>query len=439
MGGSFMQTILIPIQGELPRLLDAPPNDTAWVITATLLSASVCTPIAGKLGDMFGKRRIAILLTILLIIGSLLCLFSNGLPMLIVGRLFQGAGAGVIPLGISLLRDVLDGRRLPSAIALVSGTLGIGGAIGLPLSAFVTENFDWHVLFILSAGISTLSLLFLMLIVPKTSGRGSGGRVDFLGAIGLAIGLVGVLLAISQGNRWGWTSTATLTSIAVGVVAFAIWGWYELRVGNPLVDLRVSVRPAVLLTNLASVAMGFALFSSSVSFPQLLGLPVDRGGLGIDLLRASLMLMPSGIAMLIMSPVAGRIARRVGSRALLIAGACVLALAYALCIALPLNMWLIATINCIIGIGIGLGYAAMPSLIMAVVPRHETAAANGLNALMRSLGTTSAAAVVGAILASTAAADQSGSFTMVFVLGLIAAILCASIAFFIPAPAEARA
>lgn len=435
MGGSFMQTIMIPIQGELPRLLDAPANDTAWVITATLLAGSVCTPIAGKLGDMFGKRKMALIMLALIIVGCLTCLFSSSLPMLILGRTLQGAGMGVIPLGISMLRDVLDARKLGTSIALVSATLGVGGAIGLPLSAYVTQHFDWHMLFVMAAVISTVSLLLMATIVPATKTR-AGGRFDLPGAIGLAIGLVGILVAVSQGNRWGWTSTATLTSAAVGIVAFIIWGWHEMRVINPLVDLRVSVRPAVLMTNLASVAMGFALFSSSIAFPQLLGLPVEAGGLGIELLQASIVLMPSGLAMLAMSPIAGRLSRVVGSRVLLIVGAGIIAFAYLLCVVLELNYWLIPIINGIIGIGIGLGYAAMPALIMSAVPRNETGAANGLNALMRSLGTTGASAIVGAILASSTG-HATASFSLVFMLGFIAAALCAIIGCFIPKSAHA--
>lgn len=431
MGGSFMQTILIPIQGELPQLLDAPANDTAWVITTTLLAGAISTPIAGKLGDMFGKRKIALILMALIVLGCVICALSSGLPTLIVGRALQGAGMSVVPLGISMLRDVLEPRKLGTAIALVSATLGVGGAIGLPLSAIVIQNFDWHMLFVMAATISSISFVLMATIVPNTPTR-AGGRFDLLGAIGLAIGLIGVLLAISQGNRWGWSSVPTLVSIGVGAVAFAIWAWHEMRVENPLVDLRVSAKPAVLLTNLASVAMGFALFSSSIAFPQLLGLPISAGGLGIDLLIASVVLMPSGLAMLAMSPVAGRLSRRVGPRVLLIAGACVIAFAYLLCVVLHLNFWLIALINTIIGIGIGLGYAAMPALIMSAVPRHETGAANGLNALMRSFGTTCAAAVVGAILAGSSASDPAGAFATVFVLGLLAAALCAAIGFFIP-------
>lgn len=431
MGSSFMQTILIPIQGALPRLLNADPADTAWVITATLLSASVATPISGKLGDMFGKRRIALILLAILMLGSLTCAMSSGLETMILGRALQGLGMGVIPLGISMLRDVLDPNRLGTSIALVSATLGVGGALGLPISALVTQNLDWHMLFVFATALAAVSFMLIYAIVPGTETR-AGGRVDFVGAIGLAISLVGLLVAISRGNSWGWLSSPTLVSFGIGLAALAGFIWYELRIPNPLLDLRVSVRPAVLRTNIASVAMGFALFSSSIAFPQLLQLPTDMGGVGLDLLTASLLLMPSGLAMLAMSPIAGRITRRVGPRPLLVAGALVLALAYGACLVLPLHGGSIGSVNLVIGLGIGLGYAAMPALIMRAVPRNETAAANGLNTLMRSFGTTVASAVVGAILAGSAGQNQASAFTLIFLLGLGASVLCAGLALLIP-------
>jgi MFS family permease len=431
MGASFMQTILIPIQGQLPDLLGAPAADTAWVITVTLLAAAVATPIAGKLGDMYGKRKIAVVLMSLLVVGSFVCAVSDGLTAMIVGRALQGTGMGVIPLGISLLRDVVDSKRRGTSIALVSATLGVGGAIGLPISAIVTENFDWHMLFVFATVVAVIALVLIVAVVPSAGVR-TGGKVDVVGALGLAVGLVGVLLAVSQGNTWGWTSAATLTSAGVGLVALALWTWYELRVTNPLVDLRVSVRPSVLATNLASVAMGFAMFSSSIAFPQLLELPTEVGGLGKSLLSASLVLMPSGLAMLAMSPVAGRIERSHGPRPLLIAGASIIAVAYLFCVLVPLEAWHIAVVNTVIGIGIGLGYASMPALIMGAVPRSETGAANGLNTLMRAIGTTGASAIVGAILAGTAGSDVTSSFTTVFVMGLCAAVVCAVLGFLIP-------
>ncbi len=433
MGASFMQTILIPIQSELPRLLDAEPAETAWVITVTLLASAVAVPIAGRLGDMFGKRTIALVLMGILVLGSVVCALAPGLVLMIVGRALQGMGMGVIPLGISLLRDVVAERKLGTSIALVSATLGVGGALGLPISALVVQNADWHMLFVFAAAIALIAFVLLFTVLPKADG-GTGGQVDVIGAIGLAVGLVGVLLAVSQGNTWGWASAPTIISLTVGVVVLLAWGFYELRIKNPLVDLRVTARPAVMTTNLASIAMGFALFSSSIAFPQLLEAPVAAGGIGLDLLPASLLLMPSGLAMLAMSPIAGRIERAVGPKPLLIAGASVLAVAYLTCVFVPLQAWTIAVVNTVIGVGIGLGYAAMPALIMGAVPRHETGAANGVNTLMRAFGTTVASAVVGAIIAAATGGNITASFHLVFVLGFAAAAVCAIIGALIPRP-----
>ncbi|GAA2974365.1 MFS family permease [Microbacterium terrae] len=431
MGASFMQTILIPIQGRLPELLDAPAADTAWVITATLLASAIAVPIAGKLGDMFGKRRIALVLLAILTVGSIVCALSPDLIWMIVGRALQGMGMGVIPLGIALLRDVVDASRLGTSIALVSATLGVGGALGLPISALVTDRFDWHVLFVFAAVIASISLILVVVAVP-VAGTPVGGRVDLIGAFGLSVGLVGLLLAVSQGNTWGWLSTPTLLSAGIGLLALMLLVWYELSTANPLIDVRVSLRPAVLTTNISSVAMGFALFSSSIAFPQLLQVPESAGGLGMELLPASLLLVPSGLAMLAMSPIAGRIQRIAGPKPLLVAGALVLVVAYAVSAFVPLHAWTIAVINAVIGAGVGLGYAAMPALIMGAVPVSETGAANGLNTLMRSFGTTVAAAVVGAILAGASGSDVAGSFQVVFILGLVAAAVSAGVALLIP-------
>jgi MFS family permease len=441
MCAAFTQTILIPIQGELPQLLNASSSDTAWVITITLLVAAICTPISGKFGDMYGKRRVALILLGVLLLGSVVAALSPTVAPLIVGRGLQGMGMGVIPLGIAILRDTIPADRLGSAIALVSATLGVGGALGLPISAFVTEHFDWHVLFWVAGGLGATAFALMATFVPESSLR-VGGRVDVIGIVGLAVGLSGVLLAISRGNDWGWTSSRTLGFLVGGVLVLLVWGWLELRSREPLVDLRVSAGAPVLLTNLASIAMGFALFSSQIAFPQLLELPTAAGGLGLPLLQASLFLMPAGLAMLVMSPLAGRLSRRSGPKPLLIAGAAIMGTGYVVALLSELHTWHILIINILIGIGIGLGYAAMPTLIMRAVPASETGAANGLNTLMRSLGTATAAAVIAAVLArftvdvGGASVPSAEGFQVAFMFGLGAAALCTVIAVFIPRPAD---
>ncbi|MCP2266598.1 Major Facilitator Superfamily protein [Promicromonospora thailandica] len=439
MGASFMQTILLPIQSELPVLLGTSRDVTAWVITVTLLVAAICTPISGRLGDMYGKKTVALALLGLLALGSVVAALSPSVVLLIVGRGLQGMGMGVVPLGISILRDVLHRDRLGSGIALVSATLGVGGALGLPISAFVTERYDWHVVFWVAAGIGLLALALVAWVVPVSTLR-TGGRLDVVGVTGLAVGLTGVLLAVSRGNDWGWGSPRTLGLLLGGAAVLLVWGWYELRVPEPLVDLRVTARGTVLFTNLASIAMGFALFASNVVFPQLLELPTAAGGLGLSLMQASLVLMPSGLVMLAMSPVAGRLEHRIGPKPLLAAGAAVIAVSYVIAVVVDLDVWSVLVVNVVVGVGIGLGFAAMPALIMRVVPAHETGAANGLNTLMRSLGTTSAAAVVGGVLAAGGAeldgvpVPSDDAFRTALLLGLLASVVCTVLALLIPRP-----
>jgi MFS family permease len=436
---SFMFTLMVPIQSKLPELLNASREDTAWVVTSTLLAAAVITPISGRLGDMYGKRRIVLILVAVMVAGSVIAALSPGIVGIIVGRTLQGAIVGVVPLGISIMRDVLHEDRVDSAIAFMSATLGVGGALGLPISALVTERSDWHVLFWLAAGLGVVVFALVIWIVPVSVLR-TAGRFDFIGAAGLAVGLIGILLAISRGNEWGWGTPAILALGLGGLGVLVLWGWFELRIDAPLLDLRVAARPAVLLTNIASVAMGFSLFASNVVYPQLLELRVATGaGFGLSLLAASLIVMPSGLVMMVLSPIAGRIASRTGPKLLLLLGAISLIAAYGFTLLFSSEVWHILVANILIGAGIGFGYASMPMLIMRSVPQSETGASNGLNALFRSLGTSTAAAVIGAVLASFSV-DFDGipvptttGFTLSLILGGAAALIALVVALFIPA------
>ncbi len=437
LASSFMFTLVVPIQSKLPELLDASRDDTAWVVTSTLLAAAVMTPIAGRLGDMYGKRRIVLVLLGLLVAGSVIAAVSTGIIGVIIGRTLQGAVTGVIPLGISILRDVLHEDRVDAAIALISATLGVGGALGLPISALITERSDWHVLFWVAAGLGVIVFALVAWIVPVSALR-TGGRFDFVGTAGLAVGLLGVLLAVSRGNEWGWTSPAVLACGLGGLAVLLVWGWYELRIAEPLLDLRVAARRPVLLTNLASVAFGFALFASNVVYPQMLELPAAAGGFGLSLVAASLVVMPAGLVMMVLSPFSGRLARTVGPKLLLVLGALALVATYGFTLVASDHVWQILAANIGIGFGIGFGYAAMPMLIMRSVPQSETGASNGLNALFRSLGTSTAAAVIGAVLA-TFATDLDGvvvptpdAFHVSFLLGGAAAVVALVVALFIP-------
>ncbi|MFI6370113.1 MFS transporter [Streptomyces sp. NPDC050546] len=435
---SLMQTLVIPIVPELPGYLHASPSNAAWAITATLLAAAVATPVVGRLGDMFGKRRMLLVSIVLLVSGSVVCALSDSLVPMIVGRTLQGLAAAVVPLGISIMRDVLPAERLAGSTALMSASLGVGGALGLPAAAFIADRYDWHTLFWISAALGVVALALLVLIVPESKVR-TGGSFDLPGSLGLSAALVSLLLAVSKGGDWGWTSGTTLGLFATAVVVFLLWGRYELRTAQPLVDLRTTARRQVLFTNLASVALGFSMFAMSLVLPQVLQLPEQTGyGLGKSMLAVGLILAPQGLVMMAMSAVSAALTKAKGPKVTLMIGAVVVAAGYGLSIGLMSEVWHIVLVACVIGGGVGFAYGAMPALIMGAVPASETAAANSLNTLMRSMGTSFASALAGVILAQLTTGfgghtlPSENGFRTVMALGAGAALLAFFLASFLP-------
>ncbi|MCL8010966.1 MFS transporter [Streptomyces sp. AS02] len=435
---SLMQTLVIPIVPELPKLLDASASDTAWAVTATLLAAAVATPVVGRLGDMYGKRRMLLASIALLVSGSVVCALADSLVPMIVGRTLQGLAAAVVPLGISILRDELPADRLAGSTALMSASLGVGGALGLPAAAFIADNWDWHLLFWTSAALGVLSFLLVLAVVPESKAR-TGGRFDLLGSLGLSAGLVTLLLAVSKGADWGWTSATTLGLGGAAVVILLAWGRWELKARQPLVDLRTTARPQVLFTNLASVALGFSMFAMSLVLPQLLQLPAQTGyGLGRSMLTVGLVLAPQGLVMMAMSAVSATVTKARGPKVTLMIGSLIVAAGYGLNIVLMSEVWHLILVSCVIGAGVGFTYGALPALIMGAVPESETAAANSLNTLMRSLGTSFASAIAGVVLAQMTtdfggyALPSENGFKVVMAIGAGAALLAFTVATFIP-------
>ena len=433
-----MFTLVVPLQGELPELLDASREDTTWVVTVTLLVAAVATPISGRLGDMYGKRRVVFVLLIALIVGSLVAALSSSIVGVIIGRGLQGMTTGVIPLGIAIMRDVLPPARLGTAVALMSATMGVGGAVGMPLAAFIAETSDWHALFWMSAGLGMICIVAVVFAVPEDT-MISGGRLDVLGAIGLAVALTGLLLFVSRGAEWGWGSPLALGSVSVGVIVLLVWGAYQLRAKDPLVDLRVAARPTVLLTNLAAIGMGFSLFGSNVTFPQLLEMPPETGaGFGLTMIEAAICIMPSGLIMMVLSPLSGKLERVFGPRPLFTIGTSSIVVAYVFVLLWSSEVWHIVVANAIIGVGIAFSFAAMPMIIMGAVPAHETGVSNGLNALFRSVGTSGASAVMGGVLAAMSSeyagrvVPTADAYAVCFWIAIAAAAVATVLTLFIP-------
>ncbi|MFI6861160.1 MFS transporter [Streptomyces sp. NPDC050421] len=437
---AVMQTLVTPLIAELPKLLDTSSSNAAWVITVTLLVSAVCVPVSGRLGDLLGKRRMLLVCSVPLFAGSVVCALSSTVVPMIVGRGLQGMGMGMVPLGIALLRDVVPREKLSSSIALVSASLGIGGALGLPIASAVAQYANWRVLFWGSAVLALTISALIWFLIPDVPAAAKGQRFDMPGALGLAVGLVCLLLAVSKGAEWGWASATTIGLFAASVVVLIGWGFWELRTKDPLVDLRTTARPRVLITNLASLFVGFGMYAGMLIAPQLLQFPEATGyGLGQSMLQAGLWMAPGGIMMMIVSPFGGKLTDARGPKFTLISGVLVIAAAYGIGILLMGSAWGLMLFLMVSSSGVGLAYGAMPALIMSAVPASETAAANGFNTLMRALGTSIGAAVIGAVLAQMTTETAGYSFTSEagFRTGLMfgcgVALIALVIATFIPA------
>jgi MFS family permease len=441
LSGALVQTLVIPIQAELPRLLGTSAGNTSWAVTVTLLAAAVTMPVSGRLADIFGKKQVLLASSALLVVGSAVAALSSTLAPFLAGRALQGMAMGYIPVAISLVREVTSRERAAGAVAAVSATLGVGGAIGLPLSAWIAQDYSWHGLFWVSTGLAVVVLALTALVVPAVRDQ-HPARVDLVGVVGLALGLGAVLVAVSKGAEWGWTDPRTLAGVVGGPVVLGAWVAHELRSSDPLVDLRTTTRGPVLFTNLAAVLIGFGMMAQAIVVPQLLVLPATTGhGLDRSLLEAGLWMAPGGLMMMAFAPVSSRLIRTLGARLTLAIGAAVISCGYLLALVLMQAPWQLMVASLVASAGVGIGYAAMPTLILDNVPLHEAGSGVGVNALMRSVGTTTAGAVMAAVLTSRTTTLATGlevpaasAFRLCFLIGAVAALAGALVALLVPRP-----
>ncbi|MCY0905026.1 MFS transporter [Arthrobacter sp. H14-L1] len=435
---SLQQTMVIPLLPDFPKILNTSPDDVSWLVTVTLLTSAVATPIVSRLADMVGKRRMMIVAMVLMVIGSVIAASGGNFVTLVTGRAFQGFAASLIPVGISIMRDELPKEKVASAVALMSATLGIGSALGLPLSGIIYEALGWQAIFWLSAAVGIALIIAVLAIVPESELR-TRGRFDFLGAAMLSIALTALLLAISKGGSWGWSSEPVILLFITTAVVLAVWFPFELRVSQPMVDLRTSARRPVLLTNIASILVGFSMYANMLSTTQQLQMPKVSGyGFELSVVVAGLCMVPSGLAMVALAPISAVITKRFGAKTTLIVGALVLAVSYVARVFLNSEIWMIVVGAMAVSMGTAIAYAAMPTLIMRSVPITETASANGLNSLLRAVGTSTASAAVAAILTSVVM-DHNGvslptldAFQFIFWLAAVAALLSVGVTAFIP-------
>jgi EmrB/QacA subfamily drug resistance transporter len=440
---ALQQTMVFPALATFQRELDATAGWTTWVLTGFLVSAAVTTPILGKLGDQYGKERLLLVSLGLFLAGCIGAAAAWDIWSLIGFRVLSGAGGALFPLSFGIIRDELPPVRAKVGYGLMSAVFGVGGGLGVVLSGVVVDNLTWRWLFIIGSISVAAAIVLVYRYVPESPVR-APSRVDVPGAVLLGGGLLALMLALTEGERWGWTSTQILGLAAASLALLVLWGWVELRSRSPLVDMRMLAHRPILLTNLTTLISGFALFGCFVLVPAFVQSPSSRGyGFGASATEAGLFLLPSSFLLLFAGPAAGVLGRRWGSKWPLVGGMLLTAVAAFLLATAHDEPWQVATAVGVLGAGVGLAFAAVVALVAENVTPAETGVATGMNTVTRMIGAVIGGQVGAALLTAQTIGrtdvPAESAFTTAFGLSAAAAFVATFIALWIGArPLRAR-
>lgn len=423
---AMLSSSVVPALPTMQHALHTSEDGITWLLTAYLLSASVGTAILGRLGDMYGKERLLLATLVILAAGTLLAAVSSSLGVIIVARFIQGASGGIFPLAFGIVRDEFPREKVAGSIGLLSAILGVGAGIGIVLSGVIVEHLNYHWLFWIPLAATLVAIVATWRFIPESPVR-LPGRINWLAAALMTIGISTVLLAISQTTAWGWGSPKTLGLIAAGLAVTLLWVAVEVRSANPLIDMTMMRIRGVWTTNLAAFLLGAGMYSSFIVLPQFAQLPKSTGfGFGASVVVSGLYLLPSTIGMTLLGIYAGRISVRFGSRAALLAGTAFTTASFALLSITHSHPYDLLVAAGLLGIGIGLAFAALGNLIVQSVSSHQTGVASGMNTVMRTLGGALGGQLSATFIAAHTAKGEPAvtGFTLTFVMATGFLIVC---------------
>lgn len=427
---SLMQSLTIPVLSEIETTLHTDQNTVTWVLTAYLLSASIFTPIVGRFGDALGKERMLVFSLAALAAGSLLAALAGSIGVLIIARIIQGVGGGVLPLAFGIIRDEFPHHKVSGAVSVVSSLLAVGFGAGIVLAGPIVSSLGYHWLFWLPFIVTALATVAAIIFVPESPVR-TPGRVAVLPALLLSGWLIALLLALSEAPKWGWGSPKTIGFFVLAVVLTVVWVRTEQRASVPLIDMHMMKLPGVWTTNLVALLVGVGMYATFGFMPQFNQTPSSAGyGFGVSVTESGMLMLPMAVMTFLTGLMAASAARRFGPKAIVVAGSLIGAVGMFMLAFAHDEKWQIYVSNGITGFGIGLAFACLAGLIVAAVPPEQTGVASGMNANIRtiggSIGTAVMASIVTAQLLPSGLPHESGYTAGFAVLG--GALLLAALA-----------
>ena len=438
---ALLQSLVIPVLTTVQHQLHTTQSTATWVLTAYLLSASIMTPILGRLGDMIGKKRVFVATLVALAIGSLLAAVAPSIGVLIVARVIQGIAGGMLPVAFGIIRDEFPAEKVAGAVGSIAALTAVGASLGIVLAGPIVDVLGYHWLFWLPLILTVIAAVSAVLVVPESPVR-SPGRISWLPALLLSAWLVALLVALSEAPEWGWGSSRAIGLLAGAVVLAAGWVIAELRAATPLIDMKMMRRTAVWTNNLVALLIGVGMYATFAFLPEFVQTPTQAGyGFGASITRSGLMLLPSAVTMFAVGIFAGRLTRQVGGKVLVMAGCLIGAMAMAILAFAHAQEWEIFLSSAIMGVGFGLAFSAMSALIVAAVPAGQTGVASGMNANIRTIGGSIGAAVMASIVTSQlepSGLPRESGYTTGFAVMAAGLVLAALAGVLIPSARGAR-
>jgi EmrB/QacA subfamily drug resistance transporter len=398
---ALLQSLVIPALATIQTSMHTTQNTVTWVVTAYLLTASIFTPIMGRIGDIVGKERMLVLTLSALAAGSLIAALAHSIIVLIVGRAIQGVGGGVLPLSFGIIRDEFPAAKVPGAVGIIAAMTAVGSGIGLVIAGPIVTGLDYHWLFWIPLVIIVVATIFAQIFVPESPVR-TQGRVGLGAATLLSAWLVALLLGVSEAPVWGWGSSKVIGLLVAAVVLIAAWIAVESRSEQPLIDMKMMRVTAVWTNNLVALLFGVGMYSVFAFLPEFLQTPSSAGyGFGASMIQSGLFLLPETVMMFVFGLLTGPIAARIGSKFAVIVGTVISSGGYAMLAFAHSHPWEIYVVGALLGVGMGLAFSAMSNLIVQAVPPAQTGVASGMNANIRTIGGAIGAAVMSSIVTST--------------------------------------
>ncbi|MFI9272017.1 MFS transporter [Kitasatospora sp. NPDC052896] len=435
---SLLQSLVVPVLPTLTEHLHTTQSTATWLMTGYLLSASVATPILGRIGDKVGKERMLVATLVALAAGSAMAGVSHSIGPMIVARVVQGAGGAVVPLAFGIIRDEFPATKVRGAVGVTAALSAVGVGLGLILAGPIVDHLDYHWLFWVPTILVTAAAVATYRFVPESPVR-TPGRISWGAALLLSVWLVALLLAASEGPSWGWGSLRITGLFAAAVVFAAYWIVVELRSDAPLIDMRMMRIPAVWTANLVALLFGIGMYTTMTFLPQLVQTPERLAGYGFSagVTQSGIYMLPMTAGMFVLGVLAGPLAARFGSRRVLVAGSLVTIVPFAILAAARDRGWEIYTASALVGVGLGLAFSAMSAIVVEAVPPAQTGAASGMNANIRTIGGAIGSAVTASILSPGVTAlhpfPRDSGYTGTFWFLASSAVVAAAAALAVPA------